>query len=85
MAFPLTPTDGEFYTNTLGTVYRYDSTRTAWLISTTGAASPSFNSVTITGNVDGTSNTVAPIRYGTGDPPATAGIPFGTIYIQYVT
>jgi hypothetical protein len=56
----------------------------------TGIAGPivsdaTFNSVTITGNIAGTSNIVVPIRYGTGDPPATAGIPYGTIYIQYVT
>jgi len=34
MSFPNSPTNGQLYTNALGTVYLYDSTRTAWNIST---------------------------------------------------
>jgi hypothetical protein len=32
----------------------------------------------------GTSNLVSPIRYGTDSPPSTVGIPYGTIYFQYI-
>lgn len=33
MSFPLSPVNGQAYTNALGTKYVYDSTRTAWNIS----------------------------------------------------
>jgi hypothetical protein len=45
---------------------------------------PSFNSVTITGNNAGNANLVAPIRYGTDNPPSLPTGPYGTLYIQYV-
>lgn len=32
MSFPFSPIDGQTWTNPLGTQYRFDSTRTAWLI-----------------------------------------------------
>ena len=32
MAFPSSPIDGQLYSQALGTEYRYDSTRTAWII-----------------------------------------------------
>jgi len=32
VAFPTSPTDGQQYTNNLGTTYEWDSSRTAWLI-----------------------------------------------------
>jgi hypothetical protein len=32
MSFPSSPTDGQLYSQALGTEYRYDSTRAAWLI-----------------------------------------------------
>jgi hypothetical protein len=31
-SFPLSPVNGQIWTNPLGTGYVYDSTRTAWLI-----------------------------------------------------
>ena len=34
MTFPAGPIDGQTYTNALSTVYKYDSTRTTWLIKT---------------------------------------------------
>lgn len=46
---------------------------------------PTFNSVTITGNSNGTSQKVPGLLYGTGTPPSPSGIPYGTIYIQYVS
>jgi len=45
---------------------------------------PSYNSVTITGNSDGSSALVLGILYGTSLPPSTSGLAYGTIYIQYV-
>jgi hypothetical protein len=44
MAFPISPVDGQLYTNSLGTVYRYSSASTAWKISTQTV----FTSVTLT-------------------------------------
>ena len=38
MSFPFSPSDGQTYTNSLGTQYRYDATKTAWLAIT----SPSY-------------------------------------------
>jgi len=32
MSFPTSPTNGQIYSNALGTTYSYDSTKTAWLI-----------------------------------------------------
>jgi len=32
MAFPVSPTNGQTYTTALGTFYKYDATRTSWLI-----------------------------------------------------
>ena len=33
MSFPFSPIDGQVYFNNLGTGYKFDSTRVAWLIS----------------------------------------------------
>ena len=32
MSFPFSPTNGQLYTTALGTSYRYDAARTAWII-----------------------------------------------------
>lgn len=45
---------------------------------------PSFNSVTITGNDDGTTQKVVNVLYGITDPPSPpTGIPDGTLYLKY--
>jgi hypothetical protein len=36
MSFPLSPSNNDLYTNGLGTQYKYDSTRTAWVINGSG-------------------------------------------------
>jgi hypothetical protein len=46
---------------------------------------PSFNSVTITGDGDGSTQKVVGALYGITDPPTPpTGIPNGTLYLKYM-
>ena len=46
MSFPYNPTDGQNYTNNLGTSYTYSASRGAWLLSGyTGATQPVYASM----------------------------------------
>ena len=44
---------------------------------------PSFNTVTLTGNLNGTTGMVGNILFGIGDPPSPTGIQIGTVYYKY--
>jgi hypothetical protein len=44
---------------------------------------PSYNSITISGDHDGSAAKVVAVLYGTGSPPTPTGIANGTLYLQY--
>jgi len=62
MSFPFFPVDGQDYTNAFGTLYQYDSTRTAWLlVGCPGGTLPTdlvrtSDSITVLADVDTSSN-----------------------------
>jgi hypothetical protein len=141
MAFPISPSDGQLYTSSLGTVYEYEAANDRWLLSShvmvgetglrgltgaqgetglrgltgaqgetglrgltgaqgetglrglTGAQAETgiisgdatLTSLVITGNSSGITGIVVNTLYGTSAPPSAAGLPYGTIYIQYVS